>query len=345
PPLRRVFALSPYAVLTGVYLAHYVTAGYGTNWVGPYRDVLSSPGATLLAFIESVPVWLATTATVPLAGFQLFVTGVRVPLLIFSLVVLAVLLPLIAARWKEQPPHAQMLGLGALLSLLPLSTILPQDRLRFFLAFGVYGLLGPWVVSDFDACERVRRVMARSVWRVHGFWLPLFFVPFLLSISTLAGSGAATALDAALPRAAAPTAILLNPPAWTVPWFQAGMRASRGEVRPPVFTLYAGAESLEIQRVDDHSLELHAPRSWFATPFSSIGGASFRVGARIALAPLTVELREVDAAGAPTRARFTFDRSLDDPGLTFWFWEGKQLARWTPPPAGSRVQLPAASVF
>lgn len=74
--------------------------------------------------------------------------------------------------------------------------------------------------------------------------------------------------------------------------------------------------SLEIQRVDDRSLELHAPRSWFATPFDRIG-APFRRGARIALASLTVELREVDAAGAPMRARFTFDRSLDDPGLTF----------------------------
>jgi hypothetical protein len=43
--------------------------------------------------------------------------------------------------------------------------------------------------------------------------------------------------------------------------------------------------------------------------------------------------------------RFTFDRSLDDPGLSFWLWKGRELARWTPPPTGSLVQLPPASVL
>jgi hypothetical protein len=38
---------------------------------------------------------------------------------------------------------------------------------------------------------------------------------------------------------------------------------------------------------------------------------------RIALTRLTAELREVNAEDAPTRVRFAFDRSLDDPNLTF----------------------------
>jgi hypothetical protein len=126
------------------------------------------------------------------------------------------------------------------------------------------------------------------------------------------------------------------------------MRAARDEVGPPVFALYAGSQSLDIQRVDDRSLELHAARSWISAPFERIRDVSrapFRAGDRIALAYLTVEVREVDAAGAPTRARFAFDRSLDDPGLTFRSWEGSKLALWTPPPTGGRVQLAAASAF
>ncbi|NTU50858.1 MAG: hypothetical protein HGA94_00240, partial [Candidatus Aminicenantes bacterium] len=40
--------------------------------------------------------------------------------------------------------------------------------------------------------------------------------------------------------------------------------------------------------------------------------------------------------GAPTRARFTFDPPLEDPGLTFHCWNKAELAAWTPPPVGAR---------
>jgi hypothetical protein len=336
-------ALSPYAVLTGVYLTYYVAAGHGVSNGHLYRDIPGAPGAALLAFVESIPVWLASTATVPFAGFQLIVPGLRVPILVLSLVILTVLVPRVAPRLK-QDPVARMLTIGALLSLAPLAAITPQERLRYFVAFGVYGLLAPWVVSEFDAPERVRRRLARFVWRIHGFWLPLLFVPFLFSSTRVAGPSAAAALDEALPRAAAPTAILLNPPVWTVPWYQAAMRASRDETGPPAFALYAGMQPLKLQRLDDRTLELHAARSWSVTALDRIG-APFRAGTRITLPAFSVEVSEVDAAGVPTRARFTFDRSLDDPGLTFWLWKGSKLSHWTPPLAGSHLELPAASTL
>jgi hypothetical protein len=115
-----------------------------------------------------------------------------------------------------------------------------------------------------------------------------------------------------------------------------------------VFTLYAGSQSIEVERSDVRTLEMHAARSWFATPFDGFRDLArwpFHVGERIVLAHLTVEVREVDARGAPTRARFTFDRPLDDPGLTFRYWNRSDVATWTPPPVGSRLQLPAATAF
>jgi hypothetical protein len=341
PRMRRAIALAPYGALTALYLVHYVTAGYGSiGGGGVHRDVFGSPAAAALAWVESIPVWLASAATMPFAGFQLLRPDLRLPILAFSLVVLAVILPLLGSRSIEQP-HGRMFAIGAVLSLVPLAAVVPQERLRFFVAFGVYGVLGPWVVSHFDAPERVHRRVARLVWRMHGVWLPLFFVPLLFSIVPIAG-GAARALDEALPRAAMPITILLNPPTSFVPWYQPAMRASRGEIGPPVFALYAGNQSLDIQRVDDRSLELHVARSWFSAPFERNRDDSrhwFRAGDRIPLARLTVEVREVDAAGAPTRARFAFDRSLDDPSLSFRYWKGSKLALWTPPPAGGRVKL------
>jgi len=347
PRMRRALALAPYAAVTSAYLVHYVTAGYGASREALHRDVLHAPAAALLAWIEEVPVWLATTATAPVATLPLLIPELRWPVLAFSLVVLVVLLRLLGSRSIELP-HARMLAIGALLSLVPLVTAPPQDRLRFFVAFGIYGVLGPWVASHYDAPERFSRGVARVVWRVHAVWLPLLFVPVLFSISSPFGSGAARALDDVLPRQTTPITIVLNPPSWTLPWYQSSMRAARGEIGPPVFALYAGSQSLDIQRLDDRSLELHVARSWFAAPFNRVRDLSlepFRAGDRIPLAHLTVEVREVDEDGAPTRARFTFDRSLDDAGLSFRYWHGTKLALWTPPPTGGRVQLSASSAL
>jgi putative effector of murein hydrolase LrgA (UPF0299 family) len=296
PIVRRMLALSPYAALLGLYLANYVVAGYGARNSFIHRDILESPGAAVLGLIESIPIWLATTATLPVASLRLFVPNVHLPILVFSVVVLGILLRLLAAHWTELP--------------------------------------------------QARRIVARSLWRLHGVWMPLLFVPALFGVALgSVGGGAARTLDHVVPRASAPITIVLNPPTWFAPWYQAAMRAYSGEPRPPVFTLYAGSQPLEVERPDARSLELHAARSWFTTPIERGWQTQFRAGDRIALAHLTVEVREVDTTGAPTRARFTFDRPLDDPGLTFRYWNGPDIATWTPPPVGTHQQLAAAAVF
>lgn len=345
--LRRVFALAPYGLLVALYLVHYVMAAYGGTGGGISRDFTSSPAQILLAWIESIPVWLATTASLPIASFQLLIAGFRVPLLLFSAVVLALLLPALGTRTLREP-NTRMLALGAVLSLIPLAITMPQERLRFFVAFGVYGLLGPWIARDFDAASLYRRIAARVVWRLHGVLLPLLFVPSLFSISRGPGVVGALALDQHLPRESAPNAILLNPPAWIVPWFQRAMRVYRGELDPPAYALYAGTQTLEVQRISERSLELHVSRSWFAAPFEvlrDVSRAPFQVGDRIQLPDFDVEVREVDSTGVPTRARFTFERALDDPSLAFRYWKYSKIEPWKPPPVGERVQLAAAGSF
>ena len=136
--------------------------------------------------------------------------GARLPILVGSVVVLAILLPLrgleatassramrVFGDRRAAEPRAARAGRAA-------------ERLRFFVALGVYGVLGPWVARDFDARERLRRIAARFVWRMHAVWLPLFFVPGLFAIGLVCGG--ANALDRVVPHAAAPITIVLNPP-------------------------------------------------------------------------------------------------------------------------------------
>jgi hypothetical protein len=345
PPSRRVLALLPYAALAGVYLVYYVSMRYGVHDVGIERDVLGSPTALALGLIRDIPIWLASTVTFPFATFILLLPNVFVPILLLSIAILALLGPLLATRWKELP-QARMLAAGALLSLVPLVATVPQERLRFFVAFGVYGVLGPWVAKDYHAREHVRRIAVRFLWGIHAVLLPLLFIPNLFGVAASQFSGGgANALDRAVPRAALPITIVLNAPTPHVPWFQAAMRAADGGVGPPVFTLYAGTQSLEVERYADRGLELYAARGWFTSPLERIRRAPLRPGDQIALKHLTVEVREVNVEGAPTRVRFTFDRSLDDPNLTFRCWADKEVVPWSPPPIGARVQLPAAGLF
>jgi hypothetical protein len=335
-------------VVLGVYHALYVSAGYGNSGAGLYPDSSSSPIHALLAWLETIPVWLATTATLPIASFEMLIANIRLPLVLFSLIVVAVLVRFMGRRCIQEP-HGRMFALGAVLSMLPLAATWPQERLRFFVSFGVYGLLGPWVARDFDVPERMRRFATRFVWQLHGVCLPLLFVPGLFSIANGPGVSAAVALDQALPRASMPITILLNPPVWIVPWFEVAMRRFRNEIAPPAFALYAGSQPLEIQRVDDRSLELHVAHSWFAAPFERLRDtdrAPFHPGDHIDLPSFEVEVREVDATGVPTRARFTFQHALEDPALAFRYWQGAKIMTWTPPPIGGRVQLtPTGSLF
>jgi hypothetical protein len=152
------------------------------------------------------------------------------------------------------------------------------------------------------------------------------------------------ALDRTLPRTKEPIAFILNPPAWSVTWFQVALRASQGVIGPPVYALYAGTQTVDVQRVDARSLELHVARGWCATQFNCLRDLSrvpFRAGDRIELAHVAIEVHAVNAEGAPTRALFTFERSLDDPGLSFRSWQGEKAVPWSPPPVGQQVQLGA----
>ena len=181
-------------------------------------------------------------------------------------------------------------------------------------------------------------------------WIAL--IAFLCSLPSLAiglqADDYILALERVVPHAAEPITVVFNAPTPVVPWYQSKMRAAEGGIAPPVYTLYVGTQSLLAERYADNGLELYAPRSWVDSPFERIRDferSPFRSGDRIVLKHLSVEVREVDSANVPTRVRFTFDRSLDDPGLAFRCWAGQELSVWRPPALGARLQLPAVSMF
>jgi hypothetical protein len=347
PWRSRVFALAPYAIVLGIYLAYYYAGDFGVVGSGFYRDLRGAPLEAALGFLAAVPVYVACALTISYAS--VYALGAHGPalVLILSLGFLAALLPLLAAGWRARP-RAAWFSLGALLSLFPLVATVPQDRLTFFVSLAACGLLGPWVADEFHASSRWRRGVARTLWRMHGIYMPLLFVPCLFLCRSMSLGGGALALDSALPQAAQPVTVLLNAPTFLILHYQAMLRRSAGRPTPPVMMLYAGSQPVEVKRTGLHSLELTVTQSWFATALEQIRDLRrfpYRPGDRIRVQHMIADVREIDRSGAPTRVEFTFDQPLESSQLSFLSWERRSVDPWRPPELGKSMQLAASATF
>jgi hypothetical protein len=61
-----------------------------------------------------------------------------------------------------------------------------------------------------------------------------------------------------------------------------------------------------------------------------------------AASSLRLAVLEVNAKGAPTRARFIFRTALEGSGFDFRYWEGATIKTWPLPAVGGNLQLSAA---
>ncbi len=64
-----------------------------------------------------------------------------------------------------------------------------------------------------------------------------------------------------------------------------------------------------------------------------------RVGERVELTGLGIEVLEVPANGDPTAARFEFDVPLEDSSLRWLRWREGRFEPFAPPPIGEETTL------
>jgi len=168
---------------------------------------------------------------------------------------------------------------------------------------------------------------------------PLLFVPSLFGVVIFERLG--QSLDEAVPDRE--VVVVVDVPLELVLLFPQKIREHRGEPWPDhVYPLYAGVDALEIERTDERTLELRPTKGWFASPIDRVARSldhPFRAGDRVDLSEMDVEILEVFDDGRPRRARFIFDRSLDQIGWVAWTEDGP--GEWQPPEVGESVSLTA----
>jgi hypothetical protein len=177
---------------------------------------------------------------------------------------------------------------------------------------------------------------------------PLAFVPTYL----LAGAIARVErkADQALPQGTVEDdtgAVIVHAPFPGAVAYAVSLRRSRAQPLPEyAYELYTAPGALELTRIDLTTLEL-APSAGYCSARSECVGRPrarpFRVGEQIELWSMRVEVRELDARGAPRRVRFHFKTPLEDPERKWLIWTARGLEPFTPPALHQTLSLPALS--
>lgn len=348
----RALRLLPHLLLCVCYLLIYVKLEYGAAHSGMYLDGIQHPWTLVHNFLVAVPRYLQSSLLLPIAGLSGLLPSGLWLLVLFACVTLAALMP-----WVVPSLHAhrsaRFFALTALVSIAPLSSVMPQDRLGFFVDFGCCGLLGVCLAADDYAL--LRRSIPGALFQLHTSCAVVAFVPLAFVCRSPLIGGAPTAINHALTDANANQmdhrdVVVLNAPIEPTVTSALAERARDGSAMPrSLRALYVGGAAYEVCRIDDHTLDLRVARGCFRTALERLardpGEQAFAPGDTELTAAFTARVLDVDSRGAPLRVRFSFDSPLDDPR---WLWlrlDGKHALPWTPPTIGSTEHLSANAAF
>lgn len=351
-PRRRASRALLAVVPAALYLALHFGLGYGAQgsvvYVGPFDSPLEFASGALLR----VPSLVATELLlVPgewfyaaLLAKNAFALAALAPIALFTG------MTVVLATKGDRATRGAILtcALGALLGLLPLAGTIPSVRLILIPSFGGSALVGALV---WHGVERLRA--RRSAWSFAWVALSMPFAALHLGlapkhtrdhavawtaiVSAIRNKHLGAEIDDArvgeqelyLVNAAGDIGALIYPP-----W----VRHQRGAPMPKRWlALSISLRPERALRVADDTLELSVDEgTLFEDPTSQLFRAPtlpFRVGERVALPGVVISVEEV-RGWAPTRVRFRFDGSLDDPRRVFLLMEAGRIRRAIMPPVG-----------
>ena len=353
-PLRsRALAVMPHLVVLVAWRVAYVAMGRGARHSGLYLDPLAEPSAFARATLERLPALVLGQLGLPPAEAIVFAPeALRLPLWLFALAFCA-LLAFVLLPVLRRDPHARMLALGALASLVLACSTHPHNRLLFYGGLGVMPLLSlAWhalmqpATTGVPVAPLARTLVAALV----GF--RLFVSPLLLPLAacSIALTAPAEVGARSILRAGARREVVLvsSPDAFhmkLVPVLAAL------ESQPPPAQLLAlsfGEQPLTLRRLDAHTLELdYGGAGLLASPLLELYRARAEplpVGARVVLDSVEVHVVAHGPQGTIARARFRFRRALDAAQLSFLAWDGTGYAPVALPEVGSSLQVAGAAL-
>ena len=351
PWLARIGSLLPCGMVGVLWLGLRGWLGYGASGSGHYLDPLQTPwlfvqalfqrGVDLLAgLVWVIPPELATALP---DQRRWWVVGL-------CLLLLYLIMPLL-----KRERRARFWLVGSLLCLVPVASTIPHSRLLIAASLGFAGLLGLVFASwregslmPLDSMSGFRRKLTSVVLSIlvalqlglSALLLPVEAFSMRLAGDSLVNSGAKSWQ---LEQLAAPTTpVLINPPLSSAGGYINGVRDYLDlAVTPKTWLLVSGVRELTVQTVDDHTLEIKAPKGLYDPVQEGLlrgPQAPFQRGDKVSLSGLTVTV-VAEEGGVPVHARFQFEQGLNSDAYAFSHWHGGEVAPCNLPNPGQSIKL------
>ncbi len=375
----RTLALAPAAGVVIVWRLCYNALGYGAFGGGFYFDPAREPVGYAAAFFQRVPFLLAGQWIKVPPELYSFLPPTSRGGLWLALSVATILIPLVLWRFLRSHRRGRFWFLGMVLAAVPFCATLPMSRSLLFVAVGAFGLiaefLAGWLAHNWDDGGTVAPIQAdyaRPSW-LRGSARNLFVV-FMVAHLPLAAVGrclAPSVTDRIRERVARTMdlgpmegienqdLVVVNPPNPTSFLYQPFVRAYEGQSLPRGLRLLVpGFDEVEVVRPSAHALVVRSVSGslfdcqregeradfvFFYRYLSDVRGPRhpLRVGDRIRLERMAVEILAVDETGLPQEVVFEFAVPLEDASLRWlwWDWDKRRYEAFTPPPVGGAVTL------
>jgi len=351
----RLRALAPALGVAAAWAAAYRGLGCGTHGSGMYLDPLRDTAGFLAALPERAALlllgqWTPLPARIGAPGDAIARPALGVALAVTALVVFAAV-PLV-----RRSRSARFCALGMALSIVPVASTQPDNRLLIFVGLGAMGLLAEFLAALVPAGAglyraRAPRVAARAL---AVFWVlaHLALAPLVTPVATVLLARVARRLDAAResvpggPGLAGRTLVVVNAPDYlaTVTDLLIVGRLEGSAVPARARALSAGPEPVEIARLDQRTMRVRVPGGLYR----GFLGRLFRdprrplaPGARVELSDLSVEIAASTGDGRPAEMIFRFAVPPEDPSLVWVAWQDGRYVPFTPPAIGDTVTVKA----
>lgn len=349
----RAASLLPAFLLTVVWRLVYRGLGFGALDTGFYMDPGSEPLRFLWAIVERAPILLVGQLGWPRAAFwEALAEPAKLVMWGSSVAFLAVFFALLWPRLRHDAT-TRFWAFGMLIAVLPVCATSPVgDRRLWFVGIGGMALVAQLIAAAVSPpsgtpSPRWRRPATRV------FALGLLGVQLVLPIAMVAerfAAGSAQNLSPFLdigndPRIEEQEVILVTAPDTFLlvylPWERAQVGApipARLRNLAPAFTSIGvtrtGPNELVLEALSATLMTVEEPERFdpghtaYSLQWSHHGfwGRDFPEAARTGrdLPGMSVDVTRVDANGLPERAVFSFDRSLEDSGYRWLYWNWKR---------------------
>ena len=364
PRRQALRGLLPYAMVAAAWAIAYRTLGFGARGSGLVVDPGSEPVRYLGLALVRVPVLLAAQLGFPPADPWEAYIALRPWLPALMLGVALVEIGVIA--WLLWPalraePAARFFALGGLLSLLPVASQFPHDRLLTFAGVGAAPVVALALTPLLQAARGVgaQGSVVSGGLRRAGLWglftLHLVIAPLWLPLRARAPADLSSMIATAdesvddSPAVRDKTVILVNPPADAYAGLLPTLRAAQGRPMPRALRwLATGASEVQVTRIDDRTLRVRPAAGFLSLPSERMQRDPARrmpVGYEVRYTDTTIRVTALTADGRPAEILARFDAPLEDPKLVFLAWSpDKRFVPFALPMVGQSRSLPKVDI-